>query len=189
MFFLHRPSEARIRAFLEQQQASIYSYSHVGASRDGVVPEGFSRDHNRIRLGAGGNTWIKAKEALRRWTMFDIPWVRLCSPDTPIEMGNTVAIAIQHFGFWSLNASRIVYLIDESRRFGFAYGTLKEHSESGEERFILEWNEDDSVNYDLFAFSRPNATLAWIALPLARNLQRQFAKQSMAAMVRATLDQ
>jgi len=121
--------------------------------------------------------------------MFDIPWVRLCSPDTPIEMGNTVAIAIQHFGFWSLNASRIVYLIDESRRFGFAYGTLKEHSESGEERFILEWNEDDSVNYDLFAFSRPNATLAWIALPLARNLQRQFAKQSMAAMVRATLDQ
>jgi alpha-ketoglutarate-dependent taurine dioxygenase len=42
------------------------------------------------------------------------------------------------------------------RRFAFAYGTLAEHAESGEERFQVEWREDDSVWYDILAFSRPN---------------------------------
>ena len=41
-------------------------------------------------------------------------------------------------GLWVLNACRIVYVIEEDgplRRFAFAYGTLPEHAESGEERF------------------------------------------------------
>jgi len=43
-----------------------------------------------------------------------------------------------HFGFWSLNAARIVYLIEEDgpcEKHGFAYGTLPEHGERGEERW------------------------------------------------------
>jgi uncharacterized protein (UPF0548 family) len=28
------------------------------------------------------------------------------------------------------------------RRFGFAYGTLAQHAESGEERFTVEWNRE-----------------------------------------------
>lgn len=46
-------------------------------------------------------------------------------------------------------------------RFGFAYGTLPGHVESGEERFQIEWHRsDDSVWYDILAFSRPNHPLA-----------------------------
>ena len=70
--------------------------------------------------------------------------------------------------FW-LNACRIVYLIDEdgpTKRFGFAYGTLTEHAESGEERFLVGWNrETDAVSYELLAFSRPNQFLSRVGYP------------------------
>ena len=76
-------------------------------------------------------------------------------------------------GLWSLNACRIVYVTDEEgadgRRFGFAYGTLADHMEAGEERFMVEWRrEDGSVWYDLLAFSIPRHPLARLAAPLSR---------------------
>ena len=55
-----------------------------------------------------------------------------------------------------MNACRIVYVIDEqgsSERYGFAYGTLPDHMERGEERFTVEFDTDDqTVWYDLYAF-------------------------------------
>jgi uncharacterized protein (UPF0548 family) len=88
-----------------------------------------------------------------------------------------------------LNACRIVYVIQDDgplERFGFAYGTLYDHAESGEERFLLEWDHDsDEVWYDLLAFSRPNQFLARIGYPLARQLQKKFASGSKAAMIKA----
>ena len=95
----------------------------------------------------------------------------------------------RHYGFWSLNTARIVYLVEESgevERFGFGYGTLPGHGERGEERFSVEWRrEDGSVHYDVLAFSRPKHPLAWIGYPFVRSLQRRFARDSRREMVRA----
>ena len=106
------------------------------------------------------------------------------------EAGQTVGVLVPLYGLWSLNACRIVYTFesaDEVRRFGFAYGTLADHMESGEERFSVEWRrDDDSVWYDLLAYSRPRHPLARIALPLSRALQRRFARDSLQAMRRAS---
>ncbi len=52
-------------------------------------------------------------------------------------------------------------------RFGFAYGTLPGHVESGEERFLVEWDRgDDAVWYDILAFSRPNHVLTRLGYPV-----------------------
>jgi uncharacterized protein (UPF0548 family) len=99
-----------------------------------------------------------------------------------VDVGATVAIKAQTLGIWSLSASRVVYLIEESRRFGFAYGTLPDHVERGEERFLIEWNEDDSVWYDILAFSRPRHPLVKLGSPYARTLQKQFARDSLNRM-------
>jgi uncharacterized protein (UPF0548 family) len=116
-------------------------------------------------------------------------WVELLYPDTPIRIGETVAVLIRHLGIWSLNPSRIVYTIEESGsvwRTGFAYGTLLDHSESGEERFLVEWSRnDDAVWYDVLAFSRPHHPLVRMAYPIARILQKRFARDSQDAMRRA----
>jgi uncharacterized protein (UPF0548 family) len=187
VFFLSKPTPDLIREFLQAQKSQPFSYAHVGASRE-QAPRGFDVDHHRVQLSSGPDTFQKACKALQQWKMFHIPWLTLCWPTAPIEPGTTVAILASHAGFWSLHACRIVYVVEEhgaSERYGFAYGTLPQHSERGEERFTVEFHrEDDSVWYDVYAFSRPRL-MARLVYPYARMLQRRFARDSMNAMKEA----
>jgi uncharacterized protein (UPF0548 family) len=191
VFSLTAPSDSDIRRFISKVKDTGFSYLEVGASAT-TAPAGYNVDHNRVRLGRGDGTWQRAVEAIRAWRMFSMPWVSLHWPSAPIQVGTDVAVSIHHFGFYSLNACRIVYVVDEEgpiERFGFAYGTLGEHAESGEERFTVEWNrEDDSVWYDILAFSRPRQMLAKLGYPLSRLLQKKFAKGSKLAMLQPSRD-
>jgi uncharacterized protein (UPF0548 family) len=185
IFTLTKPSRKSIDAFLLHAKTQSFSYPETGLTR-GENPGEYTVDHSRITLGSGNETFRCAISAIRAWEMFNIGWVRLLPQNAPITAGANVAVVIHHFGFWSKNASRIVYVIEEERRFGFAYGTLQQHAERGEERFTVEWNEkDDSVVYDILAFSRPGLWQTRIANPIARMLQKRFARDSMAAMKQA----
>jgi uncharacterized protein (UPF0548 family) len=183
-----RPSEAEVEHFLAEARESGYSYSETGAT-SGIIPPLYTTDHNRVWLGLGPQTWRRAVEALKEWKMFDLEWICLYWPSTPIAVGENVAVLAQHLNCYWLNACRIVYVVANdgpSERFGFAYGTLDDHAESGEERFLVEWDrETDEVWYDILAFSRPNQFLARIGYPFARQLQKRFAAGSKAAMVKA----
>ena len=183
-----KPDSEAIGRFLDAQSNAAFSYAETGASRLGS-PTGYNIDHNRILIGHAHENFRSAVAAIRAWKMFDMPWVELHSAAAPIEPGATVAIVVRHFGFWSMNTARIVYIIEESgdvEKFGFAYGTLAEHAESGEERFSVEFHHaTGEVWYDLFAFSRPNHFLARLGYPLSRMLQRRFAEDSKRAMLRA----
>ena len=60
---------------------------------------------------------------------------------------------------------------------------LPGHVESGEERFQVEWNRsDDTVWYDILAFSRPNHVLTRLGYPIVRRIQKKFARDSATAM-------
>jgi uncharacterized protein (UPF0548 family) len=189
MLLLRMPRDSEVRKFLSEQQNLPFSYSTSGMTR-GPAPGGFNVDHNRVRLGEGADTFTRAKHALQEWRIFDLGWVKLFWPDSPIEVGTVVAVVVRHLGFWSLNACRIVYVIDEDgpvRKYGFAYGTLPGHMESGEELFSIEWRrDDDSVWYDILAFSKPRHLLARIGYPLSRMMQKRFAKHSLKAMLAST---
>jgi len=186
MFCWSKPDPESAIAFLSAQQKQPFSYADVGSSRR-EAPKGYIVDHNRIKLGQGVQVFERAKCAITKWTMFDMPWINLCWPDTQVQLGANVAVVISHLGFWSMNACRIVYVIDEhgsSEKYGFAYGTLPDHGERGEERFTVELNADQTVWYDLYAFSRPS-TVARVAYPFTRLLQKRFARDSKAAMHKA----
>ena len=186
MFLIQRPDERAISRFLDSQRGLPFTYREVGASR-GTAPAGYNVDHNRVRLGHGPETFTKAVDAVRRWKMFEMSWIKVVPAEAAIAEGSCVAIVVRHFGFWSLNASRIVYVVDEiPKRFGFAYGTLPGHMEQGEERFTVEYHpEDESVWYDLFAFSRPRHIVARAGYPISRRLQARFAEASLRAMEEA----
>jgi uncharacterized protein (UPF0548 family) len=189
MFRLRKPSTEAVRRFLDLQARLAFSYPAVGAT-SAAPPAGYVVDHTRIQLGVGSSVFAEGKRALERWQHFQLGWVEPCWPNTAIEPGQVVGVLARAFGLWSLNACRIVYVVDERgpvTRFGFAYGTLPEHLESGEERFTIEWRRaDDSVWYDILAFSRPNQLMARVGYPLVRRFQRRFARNSAQEMVRAT---
>jgi uncharacterized protein (UPF0548 family) len=185
---LRKPTAESIRPFLEAQAKLPFTYSAVGATAT-TPPAGYVVDRTRIKLGEGEPVFQLAIAALQRWEQFHLGWVEAWSPDTPIQSGEVVAVMGRAIGLWWLNACRIVYVVDESgptSKFGFAYGTLPGHVESGEERFLIEWDRsDNSVWYDILAFSRPNHFLTRLGYPMVRRTQKQFGRDSAAAMLRA----
>ncbi len=191
MFLLHEPSKAEIQDFLVGQRVLDFSYDCVGVTGSADVPVPYHLDHNRLQIGSGRDAYERAKGALRAWKMFSLPWIQLCWSDAPIESGTAVAVLAKHLGFFSLNACRIVYLVTEENdqgmsRFGFAYGTLPDHAESGEERFTVEFDhETQAVTYDLYALSKPHQLLSRLAYPYTRKMQKRFAADSLKAMSKA----
>lgn len=184
MMYLREPSDDAVRRFLDRERALPFSYPHAGATAAEGAPPGYVLDHNRTKLGDGDRVFAAACEALRGWKQFPAPWTRIVPFDAPITQGTVVAVVARVYGAWWLSSARIVYTIDEPSRFGFAYGTLPGHVEMGEERFLVERSGDGGVWYDLRAFSRPRHPLARLMYPLTRRLQKRFARESLAAMLR-----
>jgi uncharacterized protein (UPF0548 family) len=188
MWSLRKPSAESTRRFLAGQAKLDFSYPAVGATAS-QLPAGFTVDRTRIKLGEGEPVFQAARAALKRWKQFDLGWMEAWSPETPIRAGEVVAIVARLMGLWWINACKIVYVVDESgpiRRFGLANGTLPDHAGRGEERFLIEWDRaDDSVWYDILAFSRPNHFSSRLGYPMVRRTQKRFGRESAAAMLKA----
>jgi uncharacterized protein (UPF0548 family) len=81
--------------------------------------------------------------------------------------GDTAVLTIRFLGIAVTAPVRVVYVVDEPTRRGFAYGTLDGHPESGEESFVVDRTDDGSVWITITAFSRPSAWYWWaLYLPL-----------------------
>jgi len=188
MFLARRPSPEQIDRFLRESQALPLSYSPTGTVEANRVREDL--DEATIVIGHGKAAFERARAALIAWKHFDLGWVATFPPNAPVVSGTVVAVLIRHLGFWSLNGFRVLYRVgslDDVARFGFAYGTLTNHAESGEELFeVFIDPQTDEVIYRIRASSRPRATLARVGRPIVRLLQARFRDQSAAAMKRAT---
>jgi uncharacterized protein (UPF0548 family) len=186
---LRRPTKELIDRWLDAQRERNLNYAEVCGTRGQPPAVGYDVDRYAVQLGSGKPTYERAVAAVRGLRMWDFNWVQICWPTTPIEVGSVLATLTRQLAVWSLNACRIVYLIHEegpTHRFGFAYGTLEGHIECGEERFTVLWRmEDDSVWYEILAFSRPAHWLMRLAYPYVRRVQRRFGADSLRAIARA----
>ncbi len=195
MYSLTRPTTTQVQQYLEQQSKQPFSCPDAGASAqiwsnsDHHLDRHYIIDHNRVLLGSGAKIFEQAKAAVSRWEMFGLDWVELMWPETPIQVGSTVGIMVQQLGIWSLNPCRIIYILEENgstEKFGLAVGTLPDHGLCGEERFVVEWcRSNDTVWYDLLAFSRPHQWLTILGYWYVRRLQKRFGAGSLQAMERA----
>lgn len=187
MFFLQRPSSQRIERLLAQSRELPLSYSPVGLVTG--PPPRFDIDETAVVIGKGRADFERARAALEAWKQFDVGWAELFPANAAVETGTVVMPLFRHLGFWSLNGCRVVYRVGDDEpdwRFGFAYGTLTNHAESGEEIFEVDLNpETGDVTYRIHAASRPRAVLARIGYPIARLLQARFRRDSVEAMKRA----
>jgi uncharacterized protein (UPF0548 family) len=187
MFSVRRPSPEAIRRFVRDSQELPLSYGPVGIV-NGETP-GRDLDEAIVTIGRGRTAFDRARAALKSWKQFDIGWVETFPRYAPVEVGTVVAVLIQHLGFWSLNGCRVLYNVGGDGRFGFTYGTLTNHAESGEELFDVFLDpESDEVRYRIRSTSKPQAALARIGRPIVRALQARFRRDSVAAMKRATTE-
>jgi uncharacterized protein (UPF0548 family) len=187
MFLTHRPSQRELEKFLDQSRRLPLSYDQVGIAKQ--FPPGFNVDEASAVVGKGKHAFARARIALTEWLHFDLGWVELFPQGALIEPGTVVAVLVHHLGFWSLNGCRVVYGMGDMQvgaNFGFAYGTLTNHAEMGEEIFEVSLEpESDEVVYRIRAVSKPRAALARIGYPITRVFQERFRRDSIRALQRA----
>jgi uncharacterized protein (UPF0548 family) len=188
MFLMRRPSEAAIGRFLRDAVTAPLSYGPVGLVRE-AGGTGRRVDEVTTVIGRGAGDFARARAAQLAWSQFAIGWVHAYPAHAPIVEGTNVAVLIRHMGFWSLNGARVLYAVGDpvtGSRFGYAYGTLTTHAESGEELFEVSMDpRTHDVVYRIRATSWPQALLARIGQPIVRLLQARFRRDSTAAMQRA----
>lgn len=187
MMLLTKPAGRQCAAFIEAEKNKPFSYAETGRTANPEPVAGYDNDFSDIILGKGEAVWEAAKSAVQNWKMFPGGWTFIHPGETPLREGEVVALAARVLGLWWLNSCRIVYVIDNGRQFGFAYGTLPGHVEKGEELFLVERAENGVIRYSIRAFSRPRHWLARLCYPLPRVWQRKFvrdSKRSMAGFVR-----
>ena len=76
----------------------------------------------------------------------------------------------------------VVYVVDEPERTGFAYGTTGDAAESGEESFILEHRDDDSVWLTIRSVLQPNGGLRRLFAPAVRRRRRDLTTRELRAL-------
>jgi uncharacterized protein (UPF0548 family) len=184
-----RPSDAMaMKQWMAGLQAADPTYSDLGATLVGGRPEGFNHDHYEVELGKGLESFERAVRGLKAWEAHHLPGIRIFPANEAIRQGASVVITLG-LPFIALVAPcRIVGVIDEETRWGFAYGTLPGHPEQGEEAFIVSISPDETVRFEISAFSRPAGLLVRMSGPLGRNLQRVGAKGYLRALQRFVTD-
>jgi uncharacterized protein (UPF0548 family) len=171
--------------------AGAFSYPDVGAT-NGPPPTGWPVDRRVGDVGIGQLDYEQGRALIDSLAMFDQDWLHLMCEGPP-SPGKGVVFASWQFGLWSLNACRVVYMIDETTEthstYGFAYGTLEDHAVAGEERFSLRWNrQTDRVTFEVYKFSRLRHPLVVLAGPVARIIQRRFSDKAIARIRRGILE-
>jgi uncharacterized protein (UPF0548 family) len=185
MFLRRHPSPAALERFLLESAGLPLSYDPVGIARQ-RSPSGFTVDQATVVVGRGDADFARARDALHAWAHFELGWVEVFPRRAPVVPGTVVAVLVRHLGFWSLNGCRVVYAFDGRTEAGFAYGTLGNHAEAGEEIFEVSLSpETREVTYGIRAVSRPHAVLARLGYPVARVVQARFRRDSGRAMRRA----
>jgi uncharacterized protein (UPF0548 family) len=162
-----KPLDAATEAKL---RACPFTYGEVGQSaRD--LPSGYTTFSKTATLVKTRGFDI-ATAALLSWQVQQRAGIHLAASSALVE---TDAVVLLRFGFGPFGVRapcRVVYVIDEPLRRGFAYGTLPGHPESGEESFVLTLGDDGRIGFTITAFSRPATALAKLGGPVNRAVQR-----------------
>jgi uncharacterized protein (UPF0548 family) len=162
---------------LEELRAAPLTYAAVGATA-ATSPPGYAR--LRLSRTLQRRDFDAAVEDLLTWQVhrragLEVAASGAARPDAVVDM---------RLGLGSLAVRipcRVVAVVDEPDRRGFAYGTLPGHPESGEERFLLRRHADGHLEFTITAFSRPVTRLARAGGPVSRWVQLAMTRRYLAA--------
>jgi uncharacterized protein (UPF0548 family) len=148
------------------------TYQEVGATA-GDLPAGYRHFACSVPVGHGRQIFARAGDAVCGWRVQLGAGLQVSASARTAAPGAVVILGLG-IGPIRLRAPcRVVYTVGGPRRRGFAYGTLAGHPESGEEAFMIEHHDDDTVSLKITAFSRPATRLAKLTSPVGAIVQRQ----------------
>ncbi|WP_426561603.1 DUF1990 family protein [Angustibacter sp. McL0619] len=155
---------------LSELRLAEFNYDEVGATAE-KLPAGYRHFQRSRDIGHGHTRFESAATALLSWQVHRRAGLQVRSPASVVTADEPALLLLGRRPVAIAAPVRVIYLIDEARRQGFAYGTLAGHPESGEEAFTVSLAEDDTVTFAVTAFSRPASKLARLAPPVSSTIQ------------------
>ncbi|MET0473122.1 MAG: DUF1990 domain-containing protein [Mycobacterium sp.] len=154
------------------------TYTEVGATA-GPMPDGYHHLHRSAVIGKGRQRFTDAGDKVMRWGMLRGAGIGVQATDDVAEVGSEVLV-----GLGPIRAPcRVVYVVDEADRRGFAYGTLPGHPETGEELFAVRYDPaTDEVFAEVTAFSRHGTWWSRLGAPVTSLMQRLISTRYLAAV-------
>jgi uncharacterized protein (UPF0548 family) len=150
------------------------SYAPVGATRldqerwAEQLP-GFRRYARTVRIGRGQQLWEVASAALLEWgvkSRSGFVVVPGHGAGARVREGAEYWLLVS-LGRWVVREPvRVVAVIDQPDRRGFAYGTLDGHPVAGEEAFVLHRTSDENVWLTLRSLTQPAPGRWRLAFPV-----------------------
>ena len=156
-------------AAVQRLRAQPLTYPEVGRAL-GPPPAGYRHIARTHRLTAG-TSFDDAARAVLSWQVQARAGLRVAASSAEVGPDEVVVLRLGVGRLAVTIPCRVVTVIDEPRRRGFAYGTLPGHPERGEEAFLLEQQDDGSVDFTITAFSRPATRLARLGGPVSTGVQ------------------
>ncbi|WP_375475806.1 DUF1990 family protein [uncultured Jatrophihabitans sp.] len=161
-------------------QREHFTYPEVGRSA-GPLPDGYQHIA-RTRTLSGSSDFDVLVDRLMTWQVQSRAGLRVAASSQRVEAD---AVTLMRLGVGPLAITipcRVVYVIEEADRRGFAYGTLPGHPESGEESFVLERTAAGRIEFTVSAFSRPATRLARLGGPMTTLMQRLMTDRYLRAL-------
>lgn len=161
------------------------TYSQIGATAatlDGI-PDGLLDAYSHVRasrrIGAGRERFDTAAQKVMRYGMLRGAGLRVRATTEEAQVGTDVLGRLGPFAA----PCRVVYVIDEPDRRGFAYGSLPGHAVRGEELFSVRYQaSDDGVYSEVAAFSRPATWWSRLGAPVLRLMQKIVTRRYLRAV-------
>ncbi len=157
------------------------TYSEVGATR-GDLPSGYEHLRRVQVIGAGEAVFKRARQAVLTWDVQRRAGLHVTAQSPTVREGDWVKVRLGPRFIGVTAPCRVVYVVDEERRCGFAYGTLAGHPERGEESFTVEWRDDDTVEFHVVAFSRPATWWSRAGAPVTHLIQKFVTRRYLNAL-------
>ena len=154
------------------------TYPDVGATA-GEMPAGYRHVRASRRIGSGRARFEEAAEAVLRYGMLRGAGLTVDATTEVARVGTDVLGRLGPF----LAPCRVVSVIDEPDRRGFAYGSLPGHAVCGEEMFAVRFDPTrDAVYAEVAAFSRPATWWSRLGSPVLRLSQSLVTRRYLRAV-------
>ncbi|MFI6587386.1 DUF1990 family protein [Embleya sp. NPDC050493] len=158
------------------------TYPEVGATLRGpAMPVGYHHVERRVRVGEGAEVFRRVADGVLGWEVSRGAGLVVRTDAVRVAEGAEVTSTLRLGPVRFAAPCRVVGVLDEPDRAGFAYGTLPGHPESGEEAFVVERDADGVVWFGIRAFSRPGTWWSYLGGPAARAVQHRVTTRYLAA--------
>lgn len=165
--------------------AAPLTYPEVGESLGAGTPTGYRHSEQCVRVGKGRETFELAADAVMRWQVHRGAGLDVLASSDRVEEGAVAVVRLTVGPIKIDGANRVVAVLDEPDRRGFAYGTLDGHPEQGEQAFVVEIDDDDTVTFTVRSFTKRASLLALLGGPLNARIQDQIAERYLMALLEA----